>query len=73
MPFFFPPVLLPFFSSCPITDAASVRDCGSVGLVRPARTFDASVEVLGVDCFLATVLLLRLKAQSFDWVGWGTY
>lgn len=56
--------LLPFFSSWPKTDAASVRDCLGVGLVLPARTSDASVEVPEVDCFFATASLLRLKPGS---------
>jgi len=42
---------LPFFSSWLSTDAASVLTSVAVGFFLPDSTFEASVDVLLVDCF----------------------
>lgn len=50
-------VFWPFFSSCDRTDAASVRVCAAVGLVRPARTFEARDETFGEVCLVGGLVI----------------
>lgn len=58
--YFFFGGVCPFFSSCPITEAARVRVCAGVGLIAPDKTLEASVETGGVDCFLAMIKFLSV-------------
>lgn len=48
----------PFFSSCPNTEPANFLASDGVGFFAPLRIFDASVDVLELDCFLAISILL---------------
>lgn len=43
----------PFVSSCPRTEAANARCCAAVGLIRPANTPLAKLDMSLDDCFFA--------------------